>query len=162
MNLLSCNCRGLGNPQAIRDLYQLTREKKPTILFLMETKCHRNKMEIVRVKLGFECLFTVDSVGMSGGLVLLWKDTEIVEIQNYSRRHINAIMKDGAIAHPWKLTGFYGHSDWTKRHEYWALLNFLRSFAPLPWLCVGDFNEVTKQLEKSGVVLRKEIQMTQF
>jgi hypothetical protein len=162
MNLLSWNCRGLGNPQAVRDLCQLTKEKKPTILFLMETKCHRNKMEFVRVKLGFECLFVVDSVGRSGGLALLWNDKELVEIQNYSRRHINAIVKGRDSVGSWKLTGFYGHPDWTKRHESWALLNHLRSFAPLPWLCVGDFNEITAQSEKTGVVLRKESQMSQF
>jgi hypothetical protein len=145
MNLLSWNCRGLGNPQAVRDLCQLTKEKKLTILFLMETKCHRNIM-----------------VGRSGGLALLWNDTKFVEIQNYSRRHINAIVKDGDLAHSWKLTGFYGHPDWTKRHESWALLNHLRSFAPLSWLCVGDFNEIIEQFEKSGAVLRRESQMTQF
>jgi exonuclease III len=162
MNLLSWNCRGLGNPQAVRDLCQLTKEKKPTILFLMETKCHRNKMEFVRVKLGFACMFVVDSVGRSGGLALLWHDTNLVEIQNYSRRHINAIVKDGESENSWKLTGFYGHPDWTKRHESWALLNHLRIFTPLPWLCVGDFNEITEQSEKTGVVLRRESQMSQF
>jgi exonuclease III len=162
MNLLSWNCRGLGNPQAVRDLCQVTKEKKLAILFLMETKCHRNKMESVRVKLGFDCLFIVDSVGRSGGLALLWNNSELVEIQNYSKRHINAIVKDGAIAQSWKFTGFYAHPDWTKRHESWALLNHLRSFVPLPWLCVGDFNEITEQSEKSRALLHKEIQMTQF
>jgi hypothetical protein len=95
-------------------------------------------------------------------LMLLWNDTGVVEIQNYSRHHINAILKDGNAAHSWKLTGFYGHSDWTKHHESWALLNHLRSFAPMPWLCVGDFNEIIEQSEKMGVVLRRESQMTQF
>ena len=69
------------------------------------------------MKLGFECLFIVDSVGRSGGLALLWKDIEMVEIQNFSRRHINAIVKDRAIAQSWKFIGFYGHPDWMKRHE---------------------------------------------
>jgi hypothetical protein len=63
-------------------------------------------------------------------------------------------VKDGDyVVNSWKLTCFYGHPDWTKRHESWALLNHLRSFAPLPWLCVGDFNEITEQSEKMGMVL---------
>jgi hypothetical protein len=115
-------------------------------------------MEFVRVKLGFECIFVVDSVGRNGGLALLWNDMGSVEIQNYSRRHINAIVTNGEVDISWKLTGFYGHPDWTKQHESWALLNYLQSFAPLPWLCVRDFNEITEQ----SVVLRKESQMTQF
>jgi hypothetical protein len=36
----------------------------------------------------------VDSVGRSGGLALFWKEEFCVTIQNYSRRHINAIIKN--------------------------------------------------------------------
>jgi exonuclease III len=162
MNLLSWNCQGLGNPQAVRDLCQVTKEKKPAILFLMETKCHRNKMESVRVKLGFDCLFIVDSVGRSGGLALLWNNSELVEIQNYSKRHINAIVKDGAIAHSWKFTGFYAHPDWTKRHESWALLNHLRSFVPLPGCVLVILTKSLSSQKNLRALLHKENQMTQF
>ncbi|XP_059429221.1 uncharacterized protein LOC132163036 [Corylus avellana] len=162
MSLISWNCRGLGNPQAVRDLCQLTKEKKPIILFLMETKCRKNKMEVVRVKLGFEGMFVVDPIGRSGGLALLWKDISLLEIQNFSRRHINAIVKEEGTGYSWKLTGFYGHPEWQKRHESWALLRHLRSYNPIPWLCVGDFNEITSQSEKYGEVPRKESQMAQF
>jgi exonuclease III len=156
MNLLSWNCRGLGNPQAVRDLCQVTKEKKPTILFLMETKCHRNKMESVRVKLGFDCLFVVDSVGRSGGLALLWKDPELVEIQNYSRRHINAIVKDRAVAQLWKFTGFYGHPDWTKRHESWALLNHLRILFRCPgYVLVISTKSLSSQKNRGHYYVRR-------
>lgn len=36
--------------------------------------------------------FRVDSVGRSGGLALLWNDHFSVEIQNFSRRYVNAIV----------------------------------------------------------------------
>jgi hypothetical protein len=162
MNLLSWNCRGLGNPKAIRDLCQLTKEKKPTILFLMETKCRRHKMEYIRVKMGFECILVVDPIGRSGGLALCWNDVDMLEIQNFSRRHINAIVKNGDSGCSWKLTGFYGHLDWSRRSESWALLNHLKKFTPLPWLCVGDFNEILDHSKKSGAALRKEPQMALF
>jgi exonuclease III len=51
MNILSWNCRGLGNPWTIRDLCQLTKEKNPNLVFLMETKLRRKKMELIRCKL---------------------------------------------------------------------------------------------------------------
>ena len=41
------------------------------MVFLMETKLKREKMEVIRHKLGFPNLFVVDCVGKSGGLALL-------------------------------------------------------------------------------------------
>jgi hypothetical protein len=91
--LLNWNCRGLGNPGAVRELCQMVKKKKPTLLFLMETKSRQNKMEGLRVRLGFEGLFVVDPVGRSGGLALLWKESDTLKIQNYTRRHINVVVK---------------------------------------------------------------------
>jgi hypothetical protein len=139
----------------------MAEEKKPRILFLMETKCSKVHMEVVRIKLGFAGAFIVDSVGRSGGLALLWKDDKEVEIQNFSRRHINAVVKEDGLL-PWKLTGFYGHPDWAKRHEAWALLSHLKQYNPMPWLVIGDFNEILEQSEKEGGVLRREAQMDLF
>ncbi|KAK2636582.1 hypothetical protein Ddye_031374 [Dipteronia dyeriana] len=35
-----------------------------------------------------------------------------------------------------------------KRHHAWTLLHRLRDFSVLPWLCIGDFNEILSELEK--------------
>jgi hypothetical protein len=142
MICLSWNCRGLGNPQAVRDLHHLVKEKKPTLVFLMETKFFNKNCDFLRIKLGYDFMFVVDSVGRSGGLILLWKAVVNVEIQNYSRRHINAIVVNGGTEIKWKFTGFYGHPDTNKRKEAWDLLRHLSHFQPLPWLCIGDFNEI--------------------
>lgn len=77
-------------------------------------------MEFMRVKLGFDGLFIVEPVGRSGGLALMWKMEMNVEIQNYTRRHINAIVKDKDGGVQWKFTGFYGHPESAKRKESWA------------------------------------------
>lgn len=44
------------------------------------------------MKLGFDGVFVVEPVGKSGGLALLWKEDIKLEIQNYTRRHINAVV----------------------------------------------------------------------
>jgi hypothetical protein len=49
---------------------------------------------------------------------------------------------------PWKLTGFYDHPEWAKRHEAWALLSHLKLYNPEPWLVIGNFNEILEQSEK--------------
>ena len=86
----------------------------------------------------------------------------IVDIQNYSQRHINGIIQNQNFATLWKFTGFYGHPDVNKRQEAWSLLQFLARLTPEPWLCIGDFNEVLTQLEKWGGRERPVKQMQDF
>ena len=107
-------------------------------------------MEWIWVKFGFAGMFVVDLVGKNGGLALFWNEEAELEIHNFSRRHIDAIVKRSEEDRPWKLTCFYGNSDSSKRHESWALLKYLSLFLPEPWLCVGDFKEITYQEEKTG------------
>lgn len=74
MNVLSWNCRGLGNPRRVRDLCRLVKEKKPKMVFLMETKLRAQRLEVMKYKVGFNCAFVVDCVGKGGGLALLWNE----------------------------------------------------------------------------------------
>jgi exonuclease III len=117
MSIISWNCRGLGNPRTVHDLNQMVREKKPSFLFLIETISRKQRMEWIRVKLGFAGLFVVDPVGRSGGLALLWKEENELEIQNFSRQHINAIVTNSEVRVSWKLTCFYGNPDSVLRYE---------------------------------------------
>jgi hypothetical protein len=162
MIVLSWNCRGLGNPQTVRDLRRMVKVKYPTVVFLMETKMRQGKMERIRCLLGFNNLFVVDSVGKSGGLALLWKEEADLEIQNFSRRHIHAIIKNSVGGQPWKFTAFYGHPDAKRRGEAWNLLKHLKNFQPQPWMCVGDFNEILMMSEKAGGGRRATGQMEAF
>jgi hypothetical protein len=66
----------------------MAKEKKPNLVFLMETKCQAPRVEFLKVKMGYANVFVVDSVGQSGGLALFWDEEYRVDIQNYSRRHI--------------------------------------------------------------------------
>jgi hypothetical protein len=162
MSLLSWNCRGLGNPQTVLDLRQMVREKKPKAVFLMETKTRHKRIEFLKMKLGMENMFVVDSVGRSGGLALLWKEDFNLSIQNFSRRHINAVVNTGAGELEWKLTCIYGNPETANRKETWALLRHLSKLSPIPWLCFGDFNEIVSLEEQRGAVSKTRRQMEEF
>ena len=56
MNLLSLNCRGLRNLRIVRDLCRSVNIKKHSLVFLMETKLHKKRMESVRIKTRFQKL----------------------------------------------------------------------------------------------------------
>ena len=120
------------------------------MVFLMETILPSYRLEKIRVKLGFNHVFRVDCVGRSGGLALLWSEDCNVKIQNYSRRHINVVIKTNEIGHKWKFTGFYSNPDVGKRHESWSFLKYLKSLSPQEWLCVRDFNEIVEETKKLG------------
>jgi ribonuclease HI len=162
MNIISWNCRGLGNPRSVQDFRRLVKEKRPNLVFLMETKLRKYKLENIRVKVGFTNMFVVDCVGKSGGLALFWDDGWEVEVQNYSHRHINAIVHNQNNGLDWKFTGFYGHPNPAKRHEAWDLLKHLAHLTPNPWICIGDFNEILTMSEKLGGKLRHNNLMEAF
>jgi hypothetical protein len=123
--------------------------KCPDLVFLMETKLKSKKMGAIKIWLGFENMLVVDCVRKGGGLVLIWKEGLGIKIQNYSNRHINAVVAPNNST-PWVFMGFYGHPEAHKMSEAWSLLKHLKSMAPGPWLCVGDFNEIIDQAEKIG------------
>jgi len=66
MNLLSVNGRGCG-------LRQLVEEKRPVVVFLMETRMGEECSLGLEQNLGFPNTIIVKSEGLSGGLMLLWR-----------------------------------------------------------------------------------------
>jgi hypothetical protein len=62
----------------------MVEEKRPKIVFVMETKIKAHKFDCLMIKFGFDNVFVVYSVGKSGGLALLWINKIDVEIKNFS------------------------------------------------------------------------------
>ena len=58
--------------------------------------------------------------------------------------------------------GFYGNLDTAKRPESWAKLRHLKGTSTLPWLTIGDFNEITGTSEKEGGSDKPRQQMKNF
>nr|GMC85790.1 uncharacterized protein LOC109184723 [Ipomoea batatas] len=108
MSFISWNCRGLGNQTTVQVLNDIVHTKRPVLLFLMETKLCSSKMEIIRTKVGFDNMFTVDCSGRSGGLALLWKKELNLTIVNHSRNFIDATINSVSSSSLWRYTGFYG------------------------------------------------------
>ncbi|XP_019161139.1 PREDICTED: uncharacterized protein LOC109157755 [Ipomoea nil] len=123
---------------------------QPNFVFLMETKTNATQIEKLRVSWGFEGKLSVDSDGRSGGLALLWRIPGTANLLSYSANHVDfEIILPGIPM--WRLTGFYGNPDQAQRLETWDLLRQLRDRSNLPWVILGDFNDITCQAEKRGV-----------
>ena len=87
---------------------------------------------------------------------MLWKEGIKVEVQTFSQTHINALGDSGAKVGWCHLTGFYGNQDTGKRPKSWARLKQLKDMSTLPWLTIGDFNEIIDCLRKRVGVLDQD------
>ncbi|XP_019157949.1 PREDICTED: uncharacterized protein LOC109154672 [Ipomoea nil] len=151
MSTISWNCRGLGNPRTVRELTDLASQKKPDFIFLMETMVQRVHAERICVTLGFDGLFYVDPTPQGGGgLALLWRKNNTESLLSYPKNHIDIEVNMSSFSR-WRMTCYYGYSQRHRRAEAWELI---KSFAPrstLPWVMIGDFNDLLFQHEKRGV-----------
>ena len=114
----------------------------------METKAKNRRMERIKNIIGLANGLFVPCVGRKGGLAMLWARDIDLEIKRYSLNHIDAIINNTENNYKWRLTGFYGHPETHRRYESWHLLAFLNNQLHLPWLCLGDFNEILSNFEK--------------
>ena len=162
MSAISWNCRRLGNPLTVNALQKVVLEKDPKLVFLMETKFVVSEMDGIKRNLERQQGLVVPSIKRAGGLALLWRNTLQVDIQTYSPRHINAIVSEEQGTKKWCFTGFYGHSETGQREESWKLLENLSHRSDLPWICMGDYNEIMHAKEKEGGGVRPEGQMRKF
>jgi hypothetical protein len=153
MSILSTNCRGLGGAATVRELRELAKSHSPAILCVVETQLSKKSVDNLSRCLGFDNSFAVSSSGHSGGLGLFWNNEIKNEVLPYSQYHIDIIVYEQG-KEPWRLTVVHGEAQVNERHKTWDVLKFIRSSNDLPWLCIGDFNEVLHGSEHEGVTAK--------
>ncbi|XP_024200679.1 uncharacterized protein LOC112204026 [Rosa chinensis] len=163
MEILSWNCRGICNTTTTRALKDLIAQNRPQIIFLCETKISNIKdFQTLSRALGFPHSKEFLSEGQSGGLGLFWTDEVDLHVRTSSAHHIDAEIR-GAPGEPrWRLTGFYGYSRTNDRDHSWKLLRELSDLDSLPWVIIGNFNEILDSGEKINGPIRAERQMRGF
>ncbi|XP_024171861.1 uncharacterized protein LOC112177844 [Rosa chinensis] len=93
---------------------------------------------------------------------MFWNDEFNVQVRTFSAHHIDLEIREGPGDPQWRLTGFYGYSCTTERDRSWQLLRDLHDLDALPWVVIGDFNEILNNSEKVDGPLRTERQMRGF
>ena len=100
-------------------------------------------MEWIRNQLNYDGLYVVDCACHSGGLALLWTNTVKVSILGSSTNYIDAHVTIDQVG-SWRFTGFYGCPERNRRNESWAMLKNLSKISQLPWILLGDFNDILR------------------
>ena len=152
------NCLGLGNPCTENELAEMVWAKDPSVVFLAKIWADKARLKQVLQKIQFENIFIAPRPNRGGGLVLFWRSLIDVSVVGSSKNFIDAIINRNK-EDEWRFTGFYGEPETHKRLESWEQLRSLDRKFQLPWLCVGDFDELIRADEKLGGNRRSHNQM---
>ncbi|KAA3477251.1 Endonuclease/exonuclease/phosphatase [Gossypium australe] len=127
----------VGEPTGSSEAALLVKQHNPQLVFLIETKLDKNRMQRVKRRCGFMSGVEVEAGGsrgvfLNGTLMLL----------------LRRIM----LRKEWRFTGLYGSPYLKDKNTVWNLLRRLDQEDNYPWLVEGDFNEILYSFEKSGGV----------
>ncbi|KAL5543569.1 hypothetical protein UlMin_007353 [Ulmus minor] len=150
MIILAWNCRGLGQPSAIRDLIALVRDSNPDVLILMETKIVEPVLVSRLRRIRFGKYLYVPPVGLSGGFCLAWRDYIDLEPVSISKNLISCLVFSNPVSSPWLLSAIYGPTRSVEKRDFW--LNFHKEVDRFNggWLVIGDFNGVFYRGDRHG------------
>jgi len=147
VKILAWNYRGLASSGAVRSLLEVQKREKQDVLFLSETHWAKAKAEKLKKRLGCDHYLIHESDGRSGGLILMWKKEVAIQCKGISQYYIDVVIQD---VEEWRLTGIYGEPNWDRKERTWEALRSLHNGESLPWLALGDFNEILFHYEKEG------------
>ncbi|KAG5549291.1 hypothetical protein RHGRI_014597 [Rhododendron griersonianum] len=116
----------------------------------METKNNKVFLETIHRKLGFCSTTYVDPVGLSGGLALWWKIEVDIDIETSSKNIVHTIISDKSNSSVWAASFIYGSPNREGRDQVWDDLMGIGRTEILPWLCIGNFNEILSSEDKMG------------
>ena len=89
MTLLAWNCQGLGRALTVKNLRDMVKRYRPSIVFLMETKCSSVKGSRIRMKCGFSHELYVNLIRLVGGLAVWWHNSITLTVLYKSKNLIN-------------------------------------------------------------------------
>lgn len=139
----------MASTAAERVLLDVQKQWGPDVVFLSEMHLNIAKAEKLRRKLRMDRVEVQESNGASGGLLLFWRNPATIQFRDKSKNFIDVIVGDGTNE-LWRFTGFYGEPKWEEKHLSLACLRDLHLRINLPWMVVGDFNEILYSHEKEG------------
>ena len=152
MKMISWNCQGAGNEMFRDHAYELHRRHRPNMLIIIEPRIAEARAQAVIDTLPYTHSYRVDPTGYSGSIWLLWNEipTFFVEIITRSEHSIHALVKVHSPSISFLLTTVYAPPQFHKRKLFWECLQNLARHISLPWVLLGDFNDMISDDEKLG------------
>ncbi|XP_056685700.1 uncharacterized protein [Spinacia oleracea] len=157
MIIVAWNCRGMARRGFRTNLYHLYTEHRPDIIILTETKTSQaHTKHILKTILSyqsnpFENYVMAEPYGLSGGIVVMWDPRINFKLIGSDQHAIHGIVEvNTKPEYQFFLSAIYASTKYKSRVETWHDLIELAAHMSIPWVVMGDFNEVTSQSEKLG------------
>ncbi|KAH0698593.1 hypothetical protein KY284_012808 [Solanum tuberosum] len=149
MKIFLWNCRGANNAKFMNNIRALIDSHNPTILALTETRMEDH--DKILQALDYTDVIQVPAFGYSGGIALLWRNSEInVEPFVITEQEIHVTIKVSSSFPKFFFSVIYAKNTYGLRKILWENLKNITARIKGPWLVCGDFNEVTNASEKLG------------
>lgn len=123
---------------------------KPEIYVIMETRCNPGNLQASLQKLGFHKFLWVENAGYAGGIIVACKYI-ILKIGLISSMDQAIHMKfEDDRGQEWICTVVYASPNESIRKSLWDNMGMVVVNLHIPWLVVGDFNDIAYTNEKKG------------
>lgn len=124
---------------------------KPNLLALLETKAHSDKsIDRICTYASLTHFVCVEAQGFSGGIWLLWDACSItLEVVAATSQSITVFVRDRLMAFS-VVSVIYAAPNYLLRSALLAYLKELGTLIDVPWLLVGDWNQVLLPGDKLG------------
>ncbi|KAM1290748.1 hypothetical protein ACFX13_018260 [Malus domestica] len=131
---------------------KLVMQYKVDLLVVVEPRISRDKAKEIIRNFGFRSWEIVDATGFSGGIWLLWNETKVKVKFVEACEQALTVQVFYDCKRSWYFSAIYGSPDIKKRNALWEFFYNFKSRCDLPWLLVGDFNELLAYDEKNGAL----------
>jgi hypothetical protein len=154
-SVLTWNVRGFASKKSRNHMHELVSRYRPDLLILVETHIafssaesffHRENYEKIDVQ------EVQEAQGHSGGIWIMQRRGCDFNFTPVSKMHqcVSVIVSKGNDK--WLCSGVYASPVCTARPALWECLEDLSKDNPLPWLAIGDFNDILLPREQRGGV----------
>ena len=152
MKMIAWNCQGTGNKMFRDHAYELHHRHRPNMLIIIEPRIAKTRAQAVIDTFPYTHSYRVDPTSYSGSIWLLWNEspTFFVEIITRSEHRIHALVKVHSPSVSFLLTAVYAPPQFHKRKLFWEYFQNLARHISLPWVLLGDFNDMISDDEKLG------------
>ena len=148
-NILFWNARGAAGDSFKSTIQDLVKMHKVDMLIICEPRIQFERNKKFLLSLGYTDFEVSEAAGFSGGLWLLWNRNKIsVEPIHANFQSITVKVTIGSDS--WLLSSVYASPCNTSRAHLWGYLDSIQQSISLPWIILGDFNELLSYSDKIG------------
>jgi hypothetical protein len=137
------------NPCFRKALLDILNINSPEMLILTETRLGGNRAEKLAKSFPFDGFLCTNTIRFAGGIWILWKtDTVDVDLLCFTEQELHVSVKVRGSNSLWLLSTIYASPHRSECRILWENLNIVAGIHSLPWVMLGDFNDILYSKEK--------------